>query len=227
MATVLAFIQRFGIGVGALLLAAACDGEANTSQPAGDAEAASAVQPSDTSEIASDRTVVGVQEDIIYGDADAPITVIEYASYTCKACGYWAAFVFPQLEEKYIKTGQVKLIFRNFVRDQLDLDAAMATRCKTPDTARALNKVLLTRQRDWAQSGDQFGAIAALARRVGISRVEIDRCRKDVGLRDYIVALTQKGDREYDISGTPTVIVNGTKVGNDWASLDEAIADAL
>ena len=186
----------------ALLLVGACDAdsgdapaiaEAAAGETAAAAPAASAEPEGGAAAAAPETAMVGQPDawgDLVYGAADAPVEVIEYASFTCPACGSWAATVFPQLKEKYIDTGQIRFVFRNFVRDRVDLAAAMVARCSTTDVAKQLTSVFFERQSEWMRSEDIVGALASFARRSGISRVEFDRCLADTDLRDHLVAMT-------------------------------------
>ncbi|MCH7630898.1 MAG: thioredoxin domain-containing protein, partial [Proteobacteria bacterium] len=71
--------------------------------------------------------------DLIMGNPDAPVTMIEYASLTCGHCANFHMQVFPDFKEQYIKTGKVRLIYRNYTRDPADLAVGMLTRCVGPD----------------------------------------------------------------------------------------------
>lgn len=237
------------IGSAALMLAAcgddtatgagaASDAGSATEAPADSAEAvtnedgaraavsAATKAVNEAAEAATSQLSGAVMGDVVYGDPNAPIEVIEYASFTCGACAGWAVYVLPELEEKYLKTGIVKLVFRNSIRDRLDLAAAMTARCSTLDATRELTKQLFLRQGDWARAQDPVTALASIARRAGISRTDLDRCLADRDLSGHLVEMTQTGQREFDVQGTPTVLVNGRKVANTWESLDEAIQAA-
>lgn len=169
----------------------------------------------------------GTWGDLVYGDPNAPVEVIEYASFTCPHCATWAAAVFPRLKEKYIDTGKVKFIFRNYVRDRLDLAAATTARCSTPEVSKVLTKSLFANQSVWAQSPDQIGEMAAIARRAGVSRTQFDMCMANREMHEHLVKMTQDGLRQFDIKGTPTVVVNGKVVPLGWDTLDAAVAGAL
>ena len=165
--------------------------------------------------------VEGHYGDIVYGDVNAPIEIIEYASTTCPHCATFAATVMPTIKEKYIDTGKARLVYRNFVMNRVDLAASTISRCSNEETAKKLMKVLFARQRDWVQSKDPITALASIARKVGISRVKFDRCLANTDMHKHLVEMTQGGQKTYGVNATPTLIVNGAKV--DVPSLENLI----
>ncbi len=152
---------------------------------------------------------------VVLGNPDAPVTVIEYASYTCPHCADFDENVVAKLKPTYIDSGQVRFEFRNFIRDRYDLAVAMIVRCEGPDRFFPLTDLFFVRQREWLANARQpkriIDDIAAVARRAGISRTRFDQCLADRDLQQHLVKMTQDGQKEWDITGTPTIIVNGEK----------------
>ena len=166
--------------------------------------------------------------DIVYGDDNAPVEIIEYGSLTCGHCANFAVNIFPKIEEKYISTGKVKFIFRNFVMNRYDLAASTAARCTTEEGAEKLLKVYFEKQNDWARSQNPIDDLAAIARKAGISRSKFDRCMANREMHEHLVKMTQDGDKKYKITGTPTILVNGEKLSNyGWDSIDKAVTNEL
>lgn len=153
------------------------------------------------------------------GNPDAPVTIIEYASLTCPACAGFHERVLPDLKAQYVESGQVRYEFRNFVLNPIDMAVSMIVRCQPPEQFFPLLDLFFTNQRNWlANANDReqlFSDIAGVSRRVGISRADIDSCLADRDLQQHIVEMTQGGQREWDVGGTPTIIVNGQKRGTD------------
>jgi len=165
--------------------------------------------------------------DITYGDPNAPIEIIEYASMTCPHCASFSASIFPQVKENFIDTGKAKFIFRNLVVNRLDLAAAATARCTNQDVARELIKVYFAKQQEWGRSDDPIGALAGLARRAGVSRTQFDRCLANTDLHQALVKMGQDGAKEYNITGTPTIIVNGTPLDNyGYETIEKAVNEA-
>ena len=83
------------------------------------------------------------------GDEKAPITVIEYASMTCPHCAHFSETTFPELKKRYIDTGKVRFMFREFPLDQLAAAGFILARCAGPDKYFPLIETLFAQQRDW------------------------------------------------------------------------------
>lgn len=165
--------------------------------------------------------------DLVMGNPDAPVTIIEYASLTCQHCANFHLNTWPDLKEKYIKTGQVRFIYRNYTRDPADLAVGMLTRCVGPDQAFDLMSIFFERQRQWVVQ-DAKTEIAAIARRVGINRVDFDACLANTELQAQLVEMLRVGQAE-GVSGTPTFLINGERhVGFiEFEALSEIIEDNM
>jgi len=148
--------------------------------------------------------------DITVGNPDAPITMIEYASMTCPHCATFHNTVLPEIKEKYVKTGKVKMVFRNFIRDRLDVAVSMVTRCYGPEKTFDLMNLFFQRQRQWAQSQDPLTEISAVARNAGISRLDLDQCLANTELQSHLLEM-QKAGFDEGVSATPTFFINGEK----------------
>lgn len=204
----------------AFLVVSACGDASNTNS---DTEATSA--PDAGTEVPEGANAEMTWGDIVYGDPNAPIEIIEYASLTCPHCASFATQVFPKIKENYIDTGKVKFVYRNFVMNKYDMAASVAARCKSPEVAKRLMSVFFSQQNQWTRAQDPAAALAAIARRAGgISRTEFDRCVSDQEMQKHLVKMGQDGNVRYEITGTPTIILNGDKVDNfSWENLQTLI----
>lgn len=165
--------------------------------------------------------------DISIGNPNAPVTMIEYASFTCSHCANFHNNILPDIKRDYIETGKVRLVFRNFVRDQYDLTASMISRCNTPEKAYALTNLFYSRQQAWLNE-DYFNKLAGLARRAGMSRASVDTCIQNTELQTNLIEMNKYGAEEDDVRGTPTFIINGTSVvGPTKEALIEILENAL
>ena len=152
----------------------------------------------------------GVWGDIVYGNENAPVELIEYGSLTCPACASFATKVVPRLMEDFISTGQVKFIFRNFVRDRYDLAAASAARCVADEEgAKAALDDLFKEQESWMKSDNPYQAMAEIVGRYGLSQEEMGQCISDQGVRLHIVEMRQHGLDQHEVKATPTLVLNG------------------
>lgn len=176
--------------------------------------------------------------DNVLGDANAPITMVEYASWTCPACLQFHTDVVPMLKSDYIETGKVKLIFREFPTAPANLSVAgfAIARCAGSDQYYNVIEDLFRAQTNiltLAQSGgDVEGALRAVASSYGIEGERFVECISDKDITYAITESVMKGDSQ-GVNSTPTVFVNGKKLaGYDWrtaegmkAMLDEKLAE--
>jgi protein-disulfide isomerase len=203
-----------------LLLAACGDGGAGESSNVVDADELLAANQYEEGKS-------GVWGDITYGSADAPVTVIEYASLTCPHCANFANTIFPSVKKKFIDSGKIRFIYRNYVMNGADMTASIVARCRDMDVAKRLTKVFFSRQSEWARAEDRNGALASLARRTAnMSRSEFDRCASD---RKMMASLTEmtKTASGFRVVATPTIFVDGVSVDDfRWENLDKVLEKA-
>lgn len=156
--------------------------------------------------------VVKLAENVM-GSDDAPITVIEYSSMTCGHCATFHNETLPGLKEKYIKTGKVKYIVREFPLDQLATAAFMLGRClPKKDAYFDFIDVLYAKQREWAYVEDRVGALKNISKQAGFTDESFKACLDDKKLFAQILAVKNAGSAEFRIRSTPTFFVNGTRL---------------
>jgi len=154
-------------------------------------------------------------DDLVLGDADAPITMIEYSSLTCSHCASFHANTLPEIKKNYIDTGKVRLVFRHFPFDQPALLAAALAECAGHDRFFNFVDVLFASQNTWARSANVLAALNSIGRLGGLKTDAIVACFADKEMLDRILSDRIEGTKQYDINSTPTFIVNGEKlVGN-------------
>lgn len=151
------------------------------------------------------------KDDRILGNPDAPITIIEYASLTCPHCAHFANEVLPELKKKWIDTGKVKLVLRDYPLDEPALRAAMIARCAPPDRYYAYVDTFFAAQEKWVMARDYRDALARLVKLGGMSQDQFDKCLKDTALENKIVEGRLTASKELDVNSTPTFFINGTK----------------
>lgn len=196
----MARLTRYFVGVGRLI---ALTGWLVTGLPAG-VFLAHAQEPAAPASVKG--TFLG---EIIIGKADAPVTIIEYASMTCPHCANFHTKVFPALKEKYIDTGKVKLAFHEFPLDGVALRASMLARCGGEAKTVPFLDILFTQQMDWAASEDPMGALNRIAKLGGMSQATFDACLADEALMKQLVQSRQEGMEKYNVQGTPSFIIDG------------------
>jgi protein-disulfide isomerase len=150
-------------------------------------------------------------KDRVLGQADAPITIVEYASMTCPHCAHFENEVLPELKKKWIDTGKAKLVLRPFPLDQVALRAEMLARCLPPERYYPMVETLFKTQEKWAVPQDWRGALERIARLAGVSNKEFDACLANKALEDEIVQSRLVASTQLDVNATPTIFVNGKK----------------
>ncbi len=162
--------------------------------------------------LADELPLEQVLADRVMGKADAPITIIEYASLTCPHCAAFDKETLPKLKEAYIDSGKAKLIYRDFPLDGLALRAAALARCAPADRYFALIDILFRQQDSWSRAKDPMEALGKIGRLAGMSQETIDACLKSDKLMDGVVNIRLEGEKQFKVESTPTFVINGTKI---------------
>ncbi len=163
-----------------------------------------------------------------YGNPDAKVTVIEYASLTCPHCANFHVGPYQELKRDWIDTGKVKLIYREVYFDRLGLLGAQLARCGDKDRYFGFIDVMLRQQDRWAHSDDPVGELKKIGRLGGLTDAQIDACFNDDAEARKLVEMYQTYREDPRLTGTPTLIVDGEKVENPTAErLSAAIEKAL
>ncbi len=168
-------------------------------------------------------------KDMTLGQEDAPVTLIEYASFTCPHCATFHDTVFKNLKKDYIDTGKVKFVYREVYFDRYGLWAAMVARCGGEMRYFGISDILYSTQKEWAASDDPnvvVGNIKKIGRTAGMDDAQIDACLKDGAMAQAMVDRFETQMKEYDVKGTPTIIVNGTTHANMTYAELKTILDA-
>lgn len=164
----------------------------------------------------------GPLPDLAIGKADAPVTIVEYASMTCGHCANFHNNVYPELKTKYIDTGKVRLIFREFPLDNLAAAASMLARCSGNDEAStAMISALFKTQEKWAfVRGNPVPELFKLAQQAGFTQERFDTCLKDNATLDQIISARQKASEEFGVNATPTFFINGKRFRGNSATIE-------
>ena len=164
------------------------------------------------------------------GPADAKVTIVEYASFTCPHCAAFHANVFLDLKKDYIDTGKVRFEFREVYFDRYGLWATMMARCGGELRYFGIADILYTTQQEWAASDDTAAVVENLkriGRTAGMDGALIDACMADAAMAEALVAQYQENATRDAVEGTPTLLINGEKHANmPYADL-KAIIDPL
>ncbi len=150
--------------------------------------------------------------DMSMGNDKASVTVIEYASMTCPHCAHFQETTFPELKKRYIDTGKVRYIFREFPLDALAAAAFMLARCAgEKDSSRyfALIDTMFRQQRTWAIERP-IPPMMAIAKQAGFSEQSFNACLANQKMLDGIESIRQRAVDKFRVQSTPTFFINGT-----------------
>lgn len=150
----------------------------------------------------------GALPDMALGKADAPVTIVEYASMTCPHCGHFHATTLPELKTKYIDTGKVRLIFREFPFDPRAEAGFMLARC-SKDNYFPMVDVLFKQQQNWASVDNAKDALLQISKLAGFSQESFEACLTDQKLLEDVRAVQKRGAEEFKVDSTPTFFING------------------
>lgn len=170
----------------------------------------------------------GAIEERSLGKADAPVTVVEYASLSCPHCARFHAESLPALKRDFIETGKVRFIFRDFPFDGVALAGAMIARCSDSAKYFEILDVLFKEQQEWAFSREPEKALRLIAGRYGFTQESFDSCLQNQKMYDGVLAARQRAYEAFSVRSTPTLFVNGARYSGALspADLAEAIANA-
>jgi protein-disulfide isomerase len=145
--------------------------------------------------------------DHVLGSANAPVTIIEYASMTCPHCAHFHETTYPELKEKYIDTGKVRFIFREFPLDMLALAGSLLARCAGKDKYFPMIDTLFSQQKEWVVQ-KPLEPMLGIARLAGFTQQSFDECLENqemkAGIEENRTRAMQLG-----VNSTPTFFING------------------
>jgi protein-disulfide isomerase len=146
--------------------------------------------------------------DHVLGDPKAPITMIEYASFTCPHCAHFSVAILPEVKKKWVDTGKVKLIYRDFPLDQTALKAAQLAECSGKDKYFGVIDVIFSTQQKWAVASDPIGELSKSLRIAGMGEAEVKSCLANDAIANGVVA-DYRGGETLGVNSTPTLFING------------------
>ena len=168
--------------------------------------------------------------DRVLGKADAPITIIEYASTTCGHCATFNKEALPQIKKNWIETGKAKLIYRDFPTGPagLSVGASMIAHCAGPERYFGVLGLLFDSQDKWMRSDNPLDTLKKLVRIAGITGDDVDACLKKQDLANAIQERALAGSKTYDIESTPSLVINGKLIvgARDYSEFDAALKAA-
>ena len=214
----------------ALALLMAAPAFAQTAETTTEAPAATEA-PAETAEATTEAPAAEILPDIALGAEDAPLTIYEYASFTCGHCANFHSENWPKLKAEYIDTGKVKFIQRDIYFDAVGLWAGILARCGGDDKYYAVSDMLFDEQKKWlaGSSGDEIAAnLRKIGLKAGMTEDQMTACWNDTAKVEQLVATFQTNAGADGIEATPTFIIGDEKVQNQpWDDLKKIIDDKL
>ncbi len=214
--TILGAAAAIAVAIGAYLVFVPQSGSQQT--PISAAQAQSSDEAVDTSGVV----------DMSIGEEDAPITVIEYASFTCPHCRTFHENAFKELKAEYIDTGKVKFVLREVYFDRYGLWAGMVARCAGGQRYFGIVDLIFEQQSEWT-AGDATtiaGNLRKMGLLAGMDADTVDACMRDADKAKALQSFYEENARADNIRSTPSFVINGTTHGNmSYAEL-KAILDA-
>ena len=165
------------------------------------------------------------------GKDDAPVTLVEYAMFTCPHCAAFNQEVLPQIKANYIDTGKVKLVFREVYFNKPSLWAAMIARCAPSERYFGIADLIFKRQMDWAAATDEntmVSKLMSIGRQAGMTDEQMNACLNDRAMAETMVGAYQKNAEADGVDATPMFLINGVKVDNmPYEELARKLDEAL
>jgi protein-disulfide isomerase len=149
--------------------------------------------------------------DMALGPADAPVTIVEYASMTCPHCAAFTETVFPKIKSEFIDTGKIRFVFREFPLDIKAAAGSMLARCIAKTDAGkyfAVVDLLFKQQTEWA-GPKTTETLKRIGKQAGLSEQNVEDCLKDQALLDKIAADQKYANEVLKVNSTPTFFING------------------
>ena len=165
----------------------------------------------------------GALPDMALGDPNAKVKIVEYMSMTCSHCADFHNKTFDEIKTKYIDTGKVYFVIREFPLDPLAAAAFMLARNAPGGKYFEVVSNLFKTQSEWAFVEDPLAGLRNVSKQFGYSPATFEATLTDQKLLDDLNATRKRGGDEFGITGTPTFFINGQReVG--FMSVDELSA---
>jgi len=160
----------------------------------------------------SDPIFIAKADDIVIGQPEAPITIIDYSSLSCPHCAHFHTDILPVVKKQLIDNGRAKLVFRHFALNEPALRAAQLVDCSAPAKRVAMLDTLFSMQKGWAFNDQYMQNLKQIAATSGMDAAQFDSCIADKEGENGILATRQEAATRVGVSATPSFYVNGVEV---------------
>ena len=167
----------------------------------------------------------GALPDMALGEANAPVTIVEYMSTTCPHCAAFHNNTFDAIKTKYVDSGKVRFVLREFPFDPRAAAAFMLARCNPQDTTKLTEaaqyfpmiSMLMKQQEVWAAAQDGREALLQMSKLAGFTQESFQACLTNQKLLDDVNAVRERGAKEFGVAATPTFLINGKRYSGDMS----------
>ena len=164
-----------------------------------------------------------------FGNEDAKIKMLEFASLTCGHCAKFHNEVMPIIKKNYIEKGLIHFTYKAFPLDKYALKATIIARCSGNKNFFNFLDVFYKKQKDWTRTQDPFKSLLKIAKFGGLKDEELKVCVGNKSIEDGVLKDRLKSSKDYDITATPTIYLNGEKYKGDLTieALDSKLKSLL
>lgn len=148
----------------------------------------------------------------VLGNPDAPVRISEHSSFTCPHCATFHKTTYSALKSEYIDTGKAYLVFSDFPLNAPAMHASMIARCLPIDNYFNFVDMLYARQEEWAFEHNYMDFLTARAGEYGLDSEGVAACMNNRALQEGIVARMQAAQKAWQISSTPSFVINNQTV---------------
>lgn len=169
--------------------------------------------------------------EMVLGNPDAAVEVVEYASFTCPHCAAFHQGPYKQLKADFIDTGKIRFVYREVYFDRFGLWASLVARCGGEEKFFGIVDLIYAGQSEWSRAGDPAAIVEELrkiGRLAGMDNDTLEACLQDGDQARTLVAWFQENQEADDVTGTPSFLINGTKYSNmPYAEMKQIIEGEL
>ncbi|MDG1456545.1 MAG: DsbA family protein [Pseudoprimorskyibacter sp.] len=181
-------------------------------------------------EATTEQQAAAAVQEMVLGNPDATVEVVEYASYTCPHCASFHAGAYKDLKANYIDTGKIRFVYREVYFDRYGLWASLVARCE-PAKFFGITDLVYSEQQSWARAGSDAAvadALRRIGRRAGMADDKLEACLTDRATAQGLVAWFQSNVERDGISSTPSFLIDGQLHSNmTYSEMSGLIDDAL
>jgi protein-disulfide isomerase len=175
-------------------------------------------------EVIANPTIADVMQpgplpEMSWGNANAPVTLVQYMSLSCPHCRHFHAETFPALKREFIDTGKVRYILREFPIGKSSGTATIALRCAPPEKYLTLYGKFMEQQGNWVSQEVRTEEIVKVAAQVGVTGDLFQACLADKDKIAKLNAIKDRG-RKLGVIGTPNFFLNGKLIKSEIGIAD-------